>query len=368
MKSDKNQSGLDFRTYFNYKEFKENYSQDKEYYNEKYPDSTEIHFIEEGIKHYEICLQNVTYITSTSGEEIIESEYIGTNLHQVILFKIKDGNNVVIEEERKRLKYAFERILNYFISEKNNHEMFFGSEKYEKTNVIEDNTRDHESESFKLFDKIRYEEIGDFDMTILLQETSKNYNIELLKALLYDLSFYLFEEKETQENGYTSEQIDLAIKERINNGLEVPLNTTTKPKNLTQKGEKLFQNMQSSIDLEGLLFPYEFFSLYRFEQKIKNKINELENKGINKTNIKLQWHGKNVEFTELIKALHVNGTFKGTYENAILSASEFFGVKINPETIPQQLQEIKKRNNGNETKFLTNLTETLYNELQNKTK
>jgi hypothetical protein len=222
--------------------------------------------------------------------------------------------------------------------------------------------KQYNSESFELFDKVRHNDINDYDMTILLREYSKNYDIELLKSLSKDVSFYLFVEKEEKEAEFDLQDIQEAIDKRKESRLEIPYIKPIKPKNLTEKQKKIIEktplNTNPILDKEALLFPYEFFSVRKFQLKINDKINELQD-SINKTNSNIKFNVTSTEMIELIKSLIENGCVKGKQKEIINAFSVFFNVEVkHPNKL---INDIKNRNVGSETLFLDKLKTSLYN-------
>ncbi len=213
--------------------------------------------------------------------------------------------------------------------------------------------------SFDFFDQIREGELQEYDIIIRLKELTDNYDFELLNALDKDLSFYLFNEQEEMESRFSGEDIDAAISERKKNGLEIPLRKPLMPKNAKLKLEIPLISTPS-IDLEKLLFPFEFYLLYRLSYRISNLKKENPNSFDAVT--PLQWQGTQTELIELVKALIQAGKVKGTQTEIITTFSKFFQKEINnPDKI---LQDIKKRNNGSETLLLDNLKKSLLDYFQ----
>lgn len=103
-------------------------------------------------------------------------------------------------------------------------------------------------------------------------------------------------------------------------------------------------------------FKYKNFeySLLRIFDFIDNK---LQNTGFAKSNI--EWKGTQTELTELIKALIENGSLKGTQKDIFKSFCEFLNFEINNHD--KLIQDIRKRNNDNETIFLNKLKSSLLN-------
>lgn len=134
-----------------------------------------------------------------------------------------------------------------------------------------------------LFDTIRYDDIGYLERSKYLKSITENYHPDLLKSLLKDLEFYLFIEKEEKQAEYNSEDIEQAIKELKAKNLPIPYLKKTPEYFLTDRQKEMreahkieFGETESlNIDLENLLFPYEFFSLYEFQRMVMRKIKEI---------------------------------------------------------------------------------------------
>jgi len=91
--------------------------------------------------------------------------------------------------------------------------------------------------------------------------------------------------------------------------------------------------------------------------KIDNK-EELPKESQIKTFKTLKWHGTKIDLIELSKALVENGTLKGTQKDIIDSLGAFFDIDTTNQD--KTINDMKKRNNGSETKFLTSLKLSLY--------
>ncbi len=134
-----------------------------------------------------------------------------------------------------------------------------------------------------LFDTIRYNDVGYLDRSKYLKQITENYHLDLLKSLLKDLEFYLFIEKEEKEAEYSTQEIEQAIKELEAKDLPVPYLNGIPEYILTDRQKKMWEVSKKEsekketlcIDLENLLFPYEFFPLYEFQRMIMRKIKEI---------------------------------------------------------------------------------------------
>lgn len=265
--------------------------------------------------------------------------------------------------------------------------------------------------TWSLFDKIKSDgETGEYEMTLWLKQYTDNYDLELLKALSRDIDFYLFVNVESKGSEYSTNEVDEAIKKRLENGLEVPY------KIVRIKTNSGINKDTKYVDIEDLLFNFEFYKIRSFKYMINKKIKEIENKSslgsnefatatndtkfikwqgtetelnsfIRRTvhlwrSLKIQediktleienksisiekssyaptqWHGTPTEFIELVKALIESNILKGKQKDIITNLSSVFGLKINnPDKL---IQDIKNRNTGSETLFLDTLKTTLY--------
>lgn len=107
---------------------------------------------------------------------------------------------------------------------------------------------------------------------------------------------------------------------------------------------------------------YIDYLLKNIEQIIQTKsIFTLENYSIKdvNSNKSLKWHGSKIDLIELSKALVENGTLKGTQKDIIDSLGAFFDIDTTNQD--KTINDMKKRNNGSETKFLNSLKSSLYN-------
>ena len=135
---------------------------------------------------------------------------------------------------------------------------------------------------YDICDYIRENDMGETDMLKIIKKYTENYDIDLLKRLHHDIEFYLFQEKEEYETNFTAEDVFNAIEEREKRGLKVPYIYPTPYEKLTEKGKAIRDKMKAQghepkpyIDMEALLFPYEFYNVYMFKKLVVEKIKEL---------------------------------------------------------------------------------------------
>ena len=132
---------------------------------------------------------------------------------------------------------------------------------------------------YELCNYIRENELGEFDMLKILKAYTDDFNLELLKRLDWDISFYLFQEGEIMEAKFTTEDIDNAIKERTNAGIEIPYIMPKTIEELTprqienrKKAKNILFQTEKIINLEALLFPYEVGTIKNKRVTAKPKI------------------------------------------------------------------------------------------------
>lgn len=171
-------------------------------------------------------------------------------------------------------------------------------------------------DSQELFTHIRYDDVGYLERSRALKDITENYHPDLLKSLLKDLEFYLFIEKEEKQAEFDSEDIEQAIQELKAKNLPVPYLKRTpehlltdRQKEMRKAHEKEFGETETlCVDLENLLFPYEFFSLYEFQRMIMRKIKEIspdENKNVFESDIDIS--ELKTSKTKAIALLHHTG-------------------------------------------------------------
>jgi len=141
---------------------------------------------------------------------------------------------------------------------------------------------------FDELDKIRCADITSYNITVFIKELSNNFDIDLLISLANDIEGYLHimsYEKETEFNSYDVEQ---AVKEREERGLGIPYYENKK---LTEEQKEiriiLRENRKllpltyfspfsaKNINMEVLLFPFEFDNIRALQKKINRKILEI---------------------------------------------------------------------------------------------
>ena len=127
---------------------------------------------------------------------------------------------------------------------------------------------------YNFFDLLISEELSSLDIDNYIQNLTDNFSLKKLKKLLHDIEFCFSLEKEERETEITSEEIEQAITELKKQGREVPI---TKHPPLKGKNGIVFSEGHDSLNLEKLIYPYEYFSIYIAIGEIKHLIKEKEN-------------------------------------------------------------------------------------------
>ena len=120
-------------------------------------------------------------------------------------------------------------------------------------------------------------------MLKILKVYTDDFDLGLLKRLDWDISFYLFQEGEVMAAKFTTKDIDNAILERTNAGIEIPYIMPKTIEKLTpqqienrKKAKNILFQTEKIINIEALLFPYEFYNVRTFRKLVQSKIKELQ--------------------------------------------------------------------------------------------
>ena len=199
-----------------------------------------------------------------------------------------------------------------------------------------------ENNIFDFFDLVRSGNLGETDIYKSLKDLTDNFNIENLNHTLKDLEFYLFDNREEMISQFDHEEIMRKVNERKNKGLEIPYLkfpfSKNKIKEQREKMEKAFANrknpfLEKIIDVEALMFPYEFFNLYKLKNIISKKIKEeTALPQITKKEKNLKWH-------TLIKYF-VNGELSDLYKKKH-TAKEIAEIIINKHNLEIKIPDIR---------------------------
>ncbi|MGN7986058.1 hypothetical protein ACTJKC_01895 [Pedobacter sp. 22226] len=111
-------------------------------------------------------------------------------------------------------------------------------------------------------------------------ETMTNgFQLEPVRLLENDVSFFIFMKKEELESSFTTSEIEGAIERLKNNNRPIPYREVpdlSKMEKGMGKGQIKSLPTRKYLDIEKLMFPYEFFTIYRFQSMLKFKIQGLK--------------------------------------------------------------------------------------------
>ena len=218
---------------------------------------------------------------------------------------LNDENYIDLMKEKIEVKRK-KAIENYKLSK----EIYLSqieSPKIENSIIVEEFEEDTIN---NLFDDIRNSDYGKLKLHNVLKEKT-NFELDPLKYLLNDLDLYLFVEKDEFESGISTEEIQKRVAEYNEKGLSIPYYKRTPVENLTEKQIEMRKNsilnLEPSINIEALMYPFEFYSLYEFKRIILNEIKKHdkveENNTVTSTNPKLKTNLSVPELALLFKLL-----------------------------------------------------------------
>ncbi len=122
------------------------------------------------------------------------------------------------------------------------------------------------------FDNIFEGSITKIETYNTAQQLTDNFQLAKLKILLDDFEFYMFNAREEREADCTNEEITEAINKLEEQGKEPPM--IQLPDFIkTEKGVKAIEG-KKILDLEKLLFPFDFFTCYQFKNLLVSEINK----------------------------------------------------------------------------------------------
>lgn len=129
--------------------------------------------------------------------------------------------------------------------------------------------RGKENKVYDFFDSVRSGELGILDIENYIESITDGFNLIKLKLLLKDVEYCLFVGKEEKEAEFSKEDILRAIDELSKQKKDIPYITFPDIKN--EAGE-IISEASKILDLERLLFPYEFYPVYELKKRINHHI------------------------------------------------------------------------------------------------
>jgi hypothetical protein len=158
-----------------------------------------------------------------------------------------------------------------------------------------------------------FEEVATGNVTIIdikryVNSITDNHNLEYLKSLKYDLSFFIFMYNEDLHAEITDADWQEKFKYYKEKGEKIPvIRYENFERKLNEKKGLPFEHLPEfteSFDVEKIFYPYELFSIKQLENYIKNLIENNENpqtKKPTKPNKSLLFEGKNLNLSERYK-------------------------------------------------------------------
>ncbi len=222
--------------------------------------------------------------------------------------------------------------------------------------------------SFQFIDDVRSKYLGELDIQHKLKELTVNYDKDFLIALLSDVKLYLELHRDELTNFYYDSDIQAEIFSWGKNGKKIPLLKSDVIEGCVINKEDL--------DVEKLMFPDEFTSVYRLVDIIKDKLNYNSEEGNDELNISKGDHPKETirsgEYTETeedfkvkkIKALKYKGleiAFFHIYENIVIKPSNFneiaekYGLKSGQSIYNRYNENVKKNDRLDNSKNKTSI-------------
>lgn len=152
---------------------------------------------------------------------------------------------------------------------------------YKTQNSIEDFTATNGINVKNFFERITDGNITQIEILNTVEKLTDNYNYNKLHALEFDFYLHFTWAKEHYEAQFTDNDIFDAIENLEKKGQPIPY--IKFPTLKTKKGEqKIPENV---IDMEKLLYPYDFFTAYQFHNFLKSKLKALEATSTNSNSV-----------------------------------------------------------------------------------
>lgn len=126
------------------------------------------------------------------------------------------------------------------------------------------------------FDEVKQGNITQLEIYNQVQKFTENFDVAKLEILFIDFGFYLFVEKEERLGECTEEEIAKAIQQLEEKGKEIPYKKIPELPTLNTKFKKGKTN--KLLDVEKLLYPFEFFTCYQFEKFLIEEVKKRKEK------------------------------------------------------------------------------------------
>jgi hypothetical protein len=206
--------------------------------------------------------------------EIRENEFI-LNYLKASRFPNEMGSDVN-EHDQKYAKHILKHYSNHFHLFKEATEKAFDDFKnglYGESNKVQIINSEKRVEDF--FYEVKEGHITQIEILNQVQKLTENFDLAKLEILSEDFSFFLFQEKGKKRSEFNDEVIANAIQQLKEKGKEIPYKFTAEIR--TNKGE-IIEEQHKFLDVEKLLFPFDFFLCYQFENFLTKEIDKQKEK------------------------------------------------------------------------------------------
>ncbi|MEI6747805.1 MAG: hypothetical protein WCM93_01475 [Bacteroidota bacterium] len=111
----------------------------------------------------------------------------------------------------------------------------------------------------------------------IIEKLTNNFEVLRLKILLNDFEFYFSEEKEERHSQCTKEEIIKAVDDLRDKGMPIPYHRETELiKDVNGKPKIIDKGESKILNLEKLLYPFDFFCCYEFVAMLNELIQKHE--------------------------------------------------------------------------------------------
>jgi hypothetical protein len=193
----------------------------------------------------------------------------------------------------------------------------------------------------EFFNKIKECSLTQIEILNTVESLTHNFEINRLIILIEDFDFYLFQEKDVKSAEFTENDITIAIQKLKAEKKPIPyLKIPNRIKAKTGYVE-IKNESENILDLEKLLFPFDFFGCYEFKKFLLKELNQRNSVKVNHVR-SLTDITNNFDSTEIED---VYSHFKsGLVEKKYLTESDllsYLKAAFEIMTIPQPLFKIK---------------------------
>jgi hypothetical protein len=135
------------------------------------------------------------------------------------------------------------------------------------------------------FERVRYSDLTEIEKINTIEHLTNNYSLEKLQILSHDFNEYLSNERKSKLDEFSEQDIKNTIEYFNNTGQEIPCYSLP-PKIFDNNGERIkFIIPRHNINMEFLLFPFDFIDCYLFQMYLDKLIKQQESKKVETQNI-----------------------------------------------------------------------------------